>query len=78
MVRHVAEQLSMSLEWPGKERELEMVTRFYVIALSGVIESWVLDELSYTPEELISFADTLLNDHICGILMRLGGGQLHL
>lgn len=50
----------------------------YVIALSGVIESWVLDELDYTPEELISFADTLLNDHICGILMRLGGGQLHI
>lgn len=78
MVRHVADQLAMSLEWPEKERELEMVTRFYVIALSGVIESWVLDELDYTPEELISFADTLLNDHICGILMRLGGGRLHL
>ena len=75
MVRHVADQLSMSLEWPEKERELEMVTRFYVIALSGVIESWVLDELNYTPEELIAFADKMLSDQIRGVLIRLN--ELH-
>ena len=73
MVGHVARQLAEPLDWENKERELEMITRFYVIALSGVIEGWVLDELEYTPEELISFADTLLKDHIRGIVMRLSG-----
>ena len=76
MVRHVADQLAGPLEWENKERELEMVTRFYVLALAAVIEAWVLDELDYTPEELIAFADTMLKDHIRGILMRLGGPEL--
>ncbi len=76
MVCRVADQLAARLEWEGKERELEMITRFYVIALAGVIESWVLDELNYTPEELITFADTLLKDHIRGIVMRLSGVEL--
>lgn len=73
MVRHVADQLAVSLNWENKERELAMITQFYVLALAGVIEAWVLDELDYTPEELIAFADTLLQDHIRGILMRLSG-----
>lgn len=73
VVRHVADQLAAPLEWEEKDSELEMVTKFYVIALAGVVESWVLDELDYTPEELIAFADTLLNDHIRGLLIRLGG-----
>lgn len=71
MVCRVADQLAVHLEWEGKDREMEMITRFYVIALSGVVENWVLDELKYTPEELIAFADTLLKDHIRGIVMRL-------
>lgn len=71
MVRHVADQLSEKIEWKSKAVELEMITQFYIISLAGVIEAWVLDELHYTPEELVSFADTLLNDHIRGILMRL-------
>ena len=76
MVRHVADQLASQLDWDKKAYELEMTTQFYVIALAGVIEGWVLDELNYTPEELISFADTLLRDHIRGILYRLGGVEL--
>lgn len=73
MVRHVADQLAEPFQWMEKERELVMLTQFYVIALAGVIEAWVLDELEYTPEELIAFADTLLQDHIRGIVMRLSG-----
>ena len=76
MVRHVADQLAEQFVWASKENELEMVTKFYVIALAGVIESWVLDELDYTSEELVSFADTLLKDHIRGIVMRLSGFNL--
>jgi len=73
MVSRVALQLAAPFQWADKERELEMLIRFYVIALSGVIESWVMDELNYTPDELISFADKMLSDQIRGILMRLNG-----
>ena len=76
MVRHVADQLAEQLDWESKGSELEMITKFYVIALAGVIESWVLDELNYTPEELIGFADTMLKDHIRGIVMRSSGFEL--
>lgn len=73
MVHHVAHQLAGPFAWPEKERELEMLTQYYSLALAGVMEAWVLDELAYTPEELIAFADTMLQDHTRGILMRLGG-----
>lgn len=73
MVSRVAMQLAAPFQWENKDRELEMLIRFYVIALSGVIESWVMDELNYTPEELIAFADKMLSDQISGILMRLNG-----
>ena len=76
MVRHVADQLASRLDWENKAYELAMITQFYVIALAGVVEGWVLEELEYTPEELIAFADTLLKDHIQGILFRLGGMDL--
>lgn len=76
MVRHVADQLAASLDWENKAYELEMTTQFYVIALAGVMEEWVLEGLDYTPEELISFADILLKDHIRGVLYRLGGAEL--
>lgn len=73
MVRHVADQLTEELEWENKAWELDMNVQFYVIALAGIIEGWVLDELRFTPEELILFTDKLLNDHIRGIALRLSG-----
>lgn len=73
MVRHVADQLTEELEWENKEWELDMNVQFYVIALAGIIEGWILDELNFTPEELILFTDKLLNDHIRGIALRLSG-----
>jgi hypothetical protein len=73
MVSRVATQLAAPLQWENKDQEMEMLTRFYVIALSAVIESWVMDELNYTPEELIAFADKMLSDQIRGVLIRLNG-----
>ena len=73
MVHHVAHQLAGPFAWPEKERELEMLTQYYSLALAGVMEAWVLDELAYTPEELIAFADTMLQDHTRGIILRLSG-----
>ena len=46
--------------------DVEMLTHFYVVALAGIMESWLLGEIDRTPEELIQFADTILNDQVRG------------
>lgn len=55
--------------------DVEMLTHFYVVALAGMIESWLLGEIDRTPEELIQFADTILNDQVRGAAARIHGGQ---
>ena len=39
---------------------------FDVVAFAGMIESWLLGEIDRTPEELIAFADTVLQEQILG------------
>lgn len=73
MVRRVADGVLMQLGFSPDPKDLEMIIQFYVIALAAVMESWLLGELDYTPEELIAFADTMLTDHIRGAVMRLQG-----
>lgn len=53
--------------------DVEMLTHFYVVALAGMMESWLLGEIDRTPEELIQFADTILNDQVRGAAARLRG-----
>ncbi len=55
----------------GEEEELELLTHFYVISLASLMESWLLGEIEGTPEELIRFADTLLQDQVRGAKDRL-------
>lgn len=57
----------------GDDEDLEMLTHFYVIALSGLIESWLLGEIDKTPQELISFVDTLLRNQVRGAATQLEG-----
>lgn len=51
--------------------DMEMLTHFYVVALAGIIESWLLGEIDRTPEQLIQFADVILNDQVNGAAARL-------
>lgn len=46
--------------------DVEMLTHFYVVALAGIMESWLQGEIDRTPEQLIQFADTILNDQVRG------------
>ena len=48
-----------------------MLTHFYVVALAGMIESWLLGEIDRTPEQLIQFVDVILNDQINGAAARV-------
>ena len=51
------------------------MTHFDVVAFAGMIESWLLGEIDRTPEELIAFADTVLQEQILGARLHLGGGN---
>lgn len=51
----------------SRQSDLELLTHFYVIALSGLIESWLLGEIDKTPEELIAFLDVLLRNQVQGV-----------
>ena len=57
--------------------DVETLTHFYVVALAGMMESWLLGEIDRTPEELIHFADTILNDQIRGASARLTAASSH-
>ena len=44
--------------------DIALLTHIYVVASTGVVESWLLGEIDRTPEELVAFADQMLQDHI--------------
>ena len=50
--------------------DVEMLTHFYVMALAGMMESWLLGEIDRTPEQLVQFADVILNDQLNGAAAR--------
>lgn len=51
--------------------DVDMVTHFYIVAASGLIESWLTGELGKSPEEIISFLDVIIHDHVRGAAFRL-------
>ncbi len=72
-VEQIGTELGLDPEHP--QVDVDLVTHFYVMALAGMMESWLLGELDRTPEELIAFADQLLQDHVLGGRARLQGAQ---
>ena len=73
IIHHTIEQLGENI---GSNPQLdsfvdiEMLTHFYVLALAGMMESWLLGEIDRTPEQLVQFADVILNDQINGAAAR--------
>ena len=74
IIHHTIEQLGENI---GSNPQLdsfvdiEMLTHFYVTALAGMTESWLLDEIDRSPEQLIDFADTILNSQLRGAALRI-------
>lgn len=56
-----------------KERDVEMMTHYYVLVFASLLESWLLGEIDRTPEEFISFMDQVIHDHIRGAKLRVQG-----
>lgn len=63
----MADEVGLASDEDG---DLELFTHFYVIALAGLVESWLLGEIDKTPEELIHFTDKLLRDQMRGSVLR--------
>ena len=69
IIHRVINQLTEDLH--TNEEEKDILTHFYVSALAGMVESWLLGELPYTPETLVSAADRIIREHITGALGNL-------
>ena len=73
-IHHTIEKLAQAIGYgqsPAGESQLDLLTKVYVIMLAGVMESWLLGEISCPPEELMAFADTMLKDQLRGTAVRL-------
>jgi AcrR family transcriptional regulator len=73
IIHRTIEQLSENIG-VGNQLEafvdVEMLTHFYVVALAGMVESWLLGEIDRTPEQLIQFVDVILSDQLNGAAAR--------
>ena len=65
------------LHCPTSDREVALLTKFYVGALASITEEWLLGEITESPEELICFADQLLQEHVMGTRLRLMGRDMN-
>ena len=52
------------------DEEVALMTHLQVISFAGIMESWLIGEIDRTPEELVAFADQMLQDEIRGAKMR--------
>lgn len=75
LIHHTIEQISVEIGAANDhtfEEEIDLLTHFYVVAMAGLIVSWLRGEIKKTPEELIDFIDRILQDLIQGAKIRLG------
>lgn len=77
IIHRTVEQIGLEIGAIQKDADcaadVELTTHFYVVAFSGMLESWLTGEIERTPEELISFADQMLQDHVRGAKLRIQG-----
>lgn len=76
VIQNTIQNLAAQLNYPASDREIDLLTRFYVSALAGITEDWLQGEIRETPEELIRFTDQLLRSHVMGAKLRLAGENM--
>lgn len=80
IIHNTIEQIGQSIgikDGAQAQVDIDLLTHFFVTALAGMMESWLLGELDQTPEELVAFVDTLLQDYIRGVLGRVSSSAEH-
>ena len=76
VIQNNIKNLADQLNYPASDQEINLLTKFYVSALAGITEDWLLGEIQETPEELIRFTDQLLQSHVMGAKLRLAGKNM--
>ena len=71
IVDNAVRQVAVKYDFPERAPELEVVICLVTIMLAGAVESWLRGELDQTPEELTRRIDTMFQDYICGVALRL-------
>ena len=71
IIQGTIERIVEELNCRVSDGEVDLLTKFYVGALASMMEEWLLGNIPETPEELIRFADQLLNDHVRGAALRM-------
>ena len=77
IIQNTIQGLAVQLHYPASDREVDLLTKFYVGALVSIVEDWLLGEIQETPEELIRFTDQLLRSHVMGTKLRLTGKDMN-
>ncbi|HIU32639.1 MAG TPA: TetR family transcriptional regulator C-terminal domain-containing protein [Candidatus Caccousia avistercoris] len=73
IIQSTIQGVVVELDCQASDREVDLLTRFYVGALVSMMEEWLLGNIQETPEELIRFANQLLKDHVRGAALRMAG-----
>lgn len=73
IIHQTVMDLAHEINYPKDATEAQFITQFYVVALSGILESYLLGELDMSPETLIQFADRMFQDHLRGAALRQNG-----
>lgn len=76
IIHQTIEQIGTDIGVPTNDniqKEINLMTHFYVTLLAGIIESWLCEEIEQTPEELVDFVDKMLQDQIRGAQLRWKG-----
>ena len=71
IIQDTIERIVEELNCRVSDGEVDLLTKFYVGALASMMEEWLLGNIPETPEELIRFANQLLNDHVRGAALRM-------
>lgn len=52
---------------------MAFLTHFYTLSLAGLVESWLLEEMDQSPEEIIEMINMFIQDQILGAERRIKG-----
>ena len=71
IIQSTIQRIVIESNCQASDREVDLLTKFYVGALASLIEEWLLGDIQEPPGELIRFADQLLKDHVRGAALRM-------
>ncbi|MDO5846204.1 MAG: TetR-like C-terminal domain-containing protein, partial [Methanocorpusculum sp.] len=57
---------------PDADLNAEYLTSFYLGAMLGILERWLLGEVSLTPEEIVSYTGKIAEAQLTGARVLLG------